>query len=223
MGRFDTLLTPSVRFEEILSDGSTLDTPAAGSRYLFLGDDSAWHDKDEADAVGDIGGSGSSPSTLGTTTLGGSFDGARGAYFKKITIASTKLLHGIAIGAKGDGTNPAGLAAYLHADNAGAVGNVIGGPLTTLLNDNSAYPLNLRISATARFIFFPMTGILTAADYWISGRLFTGADNLIYIAYDNTNVGDKFLANASAFYATDGSIAAPGANTHDHSLYAIVS
>lgn len=52
-------LIPSLRLEEIASDGSTLTNPAADSRRLFLGEDGLLHLRDSAGTVTDIGGSGS--------------------------------------------------------------------------------------------------------------------------------------------------------------------
>lgn len=57
-GALDTILIPSLRLEEILSDGSTLSNPAADSRRLFLGEDGLLHLKDSAGAVTDIAASG---------------------------------------------------------------------------------------------------------------------------------------------------------------------
>lgn len=64
MGALDSILIPSLRLEEIASDGSTLTNPAADSRRLFLGEDGLLHLKDSAGAVSDVGGSGGIAATL---------------------------------------------------------------------------------------------------------------------------------------------------------------
>jgi len=56
MSALDVLVTPSLRFEEILSDGSTLSNPAADTRRLFLGEDGLLHLKDSAGTVTDVNG-----------------------------------------------------------------------------------------------------------------------------------------------------------------------
>lgn len=56
MGALDEINIPSLRLEEILSDGSTLTNPAADSRRLFLGEDGLLHLRDSAGTVTDIGG-----------------------------------------------------------------------------------------------------------------------------------------------------------------------
>ena len=53
MGALDSILIPSLRLEEILSDGSTLTNPAADSRRLFLGEDGYLHLRDSAGAITD--------------------------------------------------------------------------------------------------------------------------------------------------------------------------
>jgi len=52
-GALDTILIPSLRLEEILSDGSTLSNPAADSRRLFLGEDGYLHLRDSAGNITD--------------------------------------------------------------------------------------------------------------------------------------------------------------------------
>jgi hypothetical protein len=51
MGALDLVETPSITFEEILSDGSTLTNPAADHRRLFLGEDGDLHLRDSAGTV----------------------------------------------------------------------------------------------------------------------------------------------------------------------------
>jgi hypothetical protein len=58
MGALDTILIPSLRLEEIASDGSTLTNPAADSRRLFLGEDGLLHLIDSAGTVTDVGSGG---------------------------------------------------------------------------------------------------------------------------------------------------------------------
>lgn len=74
---------PSVILEEVLSDGSTLSSPSADHRRLFLGEDGLLHLKDSAAGVTDVGGAaGSSRPYLDTYsspldgTYGDDFDGA---------------------------------------------------------------------------------------------------------------------------------------------------
>jgi hypothetical protein len=53
MGALDLVETPSITFEEILSDGSTLTNPAADHRRLFLGEDGYLHLRDSAGTITD--------------------------------------------------------------------------------------------------------------------------------------------------------------------------
>lgn len=55
MAALNDIVTPSLTFEEILSDGSTLTNPAADGRRLFLGEDGLFHMKDSAGTVTDVG------------------------------------------------------------------------------------------------------------------------------------------------------------------------
>jgi hypothetical protein len=65
-GALDTILIPSLRLEEIASDGSTLTNPAADSRRLFLGEDGLLHLIDSSGTVTDVG-----------SGVGGGIDGLR--------------------------------------------------------------------------------------------------------------------------------------------------
>lgn len=58
MAAINDILIPSLTFEEIASDGSTLSNPAADHRRVFLGEDGALHLRDSAGSVTDIGGGG---------------------------------------------------------------------------------------------------------------------------------------------------------------------
>jgi hypothetical protein len=76
VAKVNDILIPSLTFEEILSDGSTLTNPAADHRRLFLGEDGLFHLRDSSGAITDVGSGGSGVtvqdegtplSTLGTT------------------------------------------------------------------------------------------------------------------------------------------------------------
>jgi hypothetical protein len=86
MGALDLVETPSITFEEILSDGSTLTNPAADHRRLFLGEDGLFHMKDSAGAVTDVGASVADILDLPTAEMDDTLvlapDGAGGVEFR---------------------------------------------------------------------------------------------------------------------------------------------
>ncbi len=156
--------------------------------------------------------------TLGTTSIGASFQGARGTYLKKITLASAGYVAAIWAGIKGDATNLQGVAAAIYNDSGGAPINVIalGGP--ALVGDSSTYATGAKLNTTARLVSFGVTAWLAAGDYWLAIKLFGGADNQIYLAYASGTGSDSTQAAVTTW--ADSSVTSISTGTNDHTIYA---
>lgn len=135
----------------------------------------------------DVSASGSvTRTTLGYTTLGGSFKTARGLYLKKITVATAGYLQAIHAGVKGNAANGVLLSAAIMSDNSGTPLSVIAVGSAVYVESSSGTLVNLGLSATARFLSVAMGRWLPAADYWLVVALNAAADSRLQLAYDAT-------------------------------------
>lgn len=168
------------------------------------------------------GGGGITRTTQGTTSMGASFQGTRGVYLKKITLASAGFIASIVGGLKGDATNLQGADAAVFSDSGGNPLNVIataqGG---ALLSDSSAYATGFKLNATARDIAFPIGAWLVSGDYWLAIRLYGGNDGFMLLAYSSGTGADHSQASSTSW--SDSSIVgATTDTTHNFTIYANV-
>lgn len=164
------------------------------------------------------GGGGLTHTTQGTTSPGASWQGTRGTYLKKLTLASAGLVSSIVAHVKGDGTNLQGISAAIFADNAGTPGDLItAGGASGLVSDSSAYDTNLKISTTARDVTFPMGAWLGAGDYWFAVRMFGGGDSQILLNY--TGSGSDYDNTSASTNWIDHSIDAAASGSNNYTIY----
>jgi len=206
--------------EETANDGSDVTNPPADHRRLFLGEDGDLHLKDSAGAVTtpNSGGSGVTQSTVGTTSLGGSFDTTMKTVYKKITLATAGFLASIAVGVKGQASGGLSLDVAVMSDNAGTPLNIIAvGGMSSTRTVGGVHSEAVRLNSTARFITMPVGVWLTAADYWLCVVANSATGNDVQLAYTGSG-SDRTKASTDGIY--DHSAGASSAGTDNYSIYA---
>ena len=206
--------------QEVASDGSDCSTPDADTRRLFLGEDGSLHLKDSADVITDVGGGGLSHSTLGTTSLGGSFDTTQKTIMKKVTLAAAGFIAAIRVGVKGQASGSMGLNVGVFSDNSGTPLSVIAtnAKTRTILLSTGGLIGEAVLSSTARFIAVPLGLWVPAGDYWIAAIGIASSGNDVQLAYSSGTGSDRTKASTDGFY--DHAMSASSTGTHDYSIYA---
>lgn len=158
-------------------------------------------------------------STLGTTSVGASFD-TRGMKIKKITLASAGLLASINAHMKGNGTNELSICAVVYSDSGGNPTNLLYvGPITT----STPTRVNVaKLNTTARWLTFPIGVWLAAADYWIGVFFTDGTGSANSLAYASGTGSDRTVGGGVVDTPVDSSIQAISTGTNDYSIYADV-
>lgn len=216
----NTTLVYGVHLRESANDGSDFSNAASDYRVLFLGEDGLLHVKDSSGTVDEpfTAGGGVTRSTLGTTSVGGSF-ATRGMYIKKITLATAGLLAGINCHIKGDGSNHLQSTGVLYSDSGGSPTNVLFWSHTTV----NTTPTRLNgptLNTTARWVTFPVGVWLAAGDYWI-GIWFNDATGSAYsLAFASGSGSDRTVAGGTNNQPQDSSVQAISTGTNDYSIYA---
>jgi hypothetical protein len=168
------------------------------------------------------GGGSGTHSTLGTTSMGGSFRSPTSTtYLKKITIAADAFLMAIVAGIKGNNANAGGLGCAVFSDTAGAPVNVIAaGTAPGNQGSDAAVAANIQLNATARLIAMPVGVFLAAGDYWLAVHINEGGSGStpLSIAYAAGSGSDK--TQAHGIRSVDISIVGTSSTSDDHTIYA---
>jgi hypothetical protein len=156
-------------------------------------------------------------STLGTTSVGGSF-ATRGMYIKKITLASAGVISAINAHMKGNNATNT-IAAVMYSDSGGNPTNLlyVHGPVIT------ATPVRAEImtmNTTARWLTFPVGGWFAAGDYWIGVWFQDGAGTSTSLAYASGTGSDRTVGGGVENLPQDSSVQAISTGTNDYSIYA---
>ena len=169
--------------------------------------------------VGATGAGGASTrATVGTTSAGASFTTARGAYIKKITLASDRYVMSIHAFVKGNAAQTAAMSVFMLSDSSGTPVSVIVPPGAIQKEADNTSVTNLGMSATVRDSSVGVGRYLTAGDYWIGVIFHAAADSRISLAYNSGSGSDRY---ANTYVATDESFVSYGSSTtHDYCIYA---
>jgi hypothetical protein len=177
MGALDLVETPSITFEEILSDGSTLTNPAADHRRLFLGEDGYLHLRDSAGNITDPVAAGSGiPATI--------FDAAGDIIYASAADAAARL----AAGSAGTVLTSAGVAAPVWAapPQAGSYLRTAGNYTTasTSFADIDGTNVSFTFTTRARRVLIGQMGSVAVNN--VAGEV------SFDVAIDGTRQGDAF-------------------------------
>jgi hypothetical protein len=166
------------------------------------------------------GGSGLSHTTLGTTSVGATgFRSGRGAYVKKITLASAGELSALWAHVKGDGSSPIGMVPVIYSDTAGAPINLIYG-LGGVITSSPVRVLGMILNTTARWMVLPVGAWLAAGDYWVGFFALVTNTGQLSLAYASGG-SDKTQSNAAEQNEpVDSSVQAFASPGDDYSIYA---
>lgn len=165
------------------------------------------------------GGGGITRSTLGTTSIGGSFESntPSAIYMKKITLASDGFLASISFHIKGNASGTiVGISAALRADAAGTPGDYIGWDSIAPYDagGSGVYNYGIYLSSTGRWFTVPIGKWLAAADYWICAVFSPTQTNGTQIAYAGSG-GDRVQQPPSAVGAVkDSDVGTAGSNNY---------
>lgn len=157
-------------------------------------------------------------STIGTTSIGGSFRSPTGTtYLKKVTLATDGFLASIMVGVKGDGANNGGINVGVLSDSAGVPVNVLAGASWSFNAAAGTINYGFLLNTTARTITVPVGVWLTAADYWLAATINTNSAGGIQMAYSAGTGSDKTQAIQRL---SDVSFISTSNTTDDHSIAA---
>ncbi len=134
--------------------------------------------------------------TLGTTSVGATgFRSGRGAYVKKVTMASAGVISAIWAHIKGDGSTPIGIAPVIFSDTAAAPINLIYGP-PPVITSSPTHVLSMILNTTARWAVLPVGGWFASGDYWIGFFASVTNSGLLSLAYASGG-SDQTQSNAA--------------------------
>lgn len=223
----------ATRFSEHLITGTHAARPAAsavpdGTLYsctthslVYQSDTSAWSTWATLGSGG--GGGGITRTTLGTTSVGASFENPSSPkiYMKKITLATDGVLASISLHLKGN-AGAGYLAAAVRTDNAGTPDLQIAAsapPMPYNVAAAGQYNIGTYLSTTARWFAMPIGQWLAAGDYWLAVMVgsYSGAGTF-QIAYASGTGSDRTVNSPSAgTYKEADTITT---TTNDFSIYA---
>lgn len=166
-----------------------------------------------------VAGGGITRTTVGTTSIGASFDGTRRMYLKKVTLASAGFLASIIVGTRGNANNTTAMTVGVMSDNSGTPDSVIAVSGAIQKESDNSSMTQLLMSTTARSVHMPLGAWLTAADYWLCVILNSAADSRSDIAYSSGTGSDRTRAG---FVFVDHSVLASSTGTNDYSIAASI-